>query len=78
DFTNRYLNIPKSDAPSDLAPLSLDPPEHTPYRQALMGYFSIPAVRRLEGGVDPGAELPQPIQRQAHQLHEHRHGQDAA
>jgi cytochrome P450 len=48
DFTNRYLNIPKSDAPSDLAPLSLDPPEHTPYRQALMGYFSLPAVRRLD------------------------------
>lgn len=51
DFTNHYLNIPKSEAPSDLAPLSLDPPDHTPYRQALMGYFSLPAVRRLEGPV---------------------------
>ncbi len=48
DFSNRNLDIPKTETPSVLLPLTLDPPQHTPYRQALSQFFSAKAMHALE------------------------------
>lgn len=47
-FSNRNLQIPKSDTPAVMLPLTLDPPEHAPYRQILMQMFSAKAMHALE------------------------------
>jgi cytochrome P450 len=47
-FSNRNMQIPKTDNPAVMLPLTLDPPEHTPYRQILMQFFSAKAMKTLE------------------------------
>ncbi|MFG1192078.1 cytochrome P450 [Xanthobacter flavus] len=48
-FSSRELHIPKANSPYVMIPLSLDPPEHTPYRAVLMKHFGIGSVRDMEG-----------------------------
>ena len=55
-FSNRNLQIPKSDEPAVMLPLSLDPPEHAPYRQILMQMFSAKAMHALEPHIRDWAE----------------------
>jgi len=47
-FSNRNLEIPKTDHPPALLPLTLDPPDHAPYRQVLAQFFSAKAMHALE------------------------------
>lgn len=47
-FSVREMQIPRVPNPPMFIPLSLDPPDHTAYRQALMPAFSPKAVRALE------------------------------
>lgn len=47
-FSNRELDIPKSNSPYVMIPLNLDPPEHTRYRAVLMRYFGAAPVRDME------------------------------
>lgn len=48
NFSNRNLQIPKTETPAVMLPLTLDPPEHAPYRQILMQMFSAKAMHALE------------------------------
>lgn len=47
-FSVREMQIPRVPNPPKFIPLSLDPPDNLPYRQALMPAFSPKAVRALE------------------------------
>lgn len=47
-FSNRELDIPASNSPNVMIPLNLDPPDHTPYRIALMAHFDGKAIRAME------------------------------
>lgn len=47
-FSAREMQIPRVPNPPRFIPLSLDPPENTPYRQVLMPRFSPKAIRELE------------------------------
>lgn len=47
-FSVREMQIPRVPEPPVFLPLSLDPPENVPYRQALMPRFSPKAVKELE------------------------------
>lgn len=47
-FSNRELDIPKSNSPHVMIPLNLDPPEHTRYRAVLMRYFGAAPIRNME------------------------------
>ncbi len=47
-FSSRELFIPKSPEPLSFIPLSLDPPEHIPYRAALMRFFGPKYIREME------------------------------
>jgi len=47
-FSNRELVIPKSNSPTLMIPLNLDPPDHTPYRNALIRHFDRRFVVSLE------------------------------
>ena len=47
-FSARQLTVPKSAAQQKLIPLSLDPPEHTPYRQILMRFFAPKTIAAME------------------------------
>jgi cytochrome P450 len=47
-FSAREMQIPRVPNPPKFLPLSLDPPDNIPYRQALMPAFSPKAVRGLE------------------------------
>ena len=47
-FSNSEMDVPKTGAKYRMIPLNLDPPEHAPYRAALMQYFSPKAVAALE------------------------------
>lgn len=55
-FSNRNIQIPKTETPAVMLPLSLDPPEHTPYRQLLMQMFSAKAMHALEPHIRDWAE----------------------
>jgi cytochrome P450 len=50
-FSVREMQIPRIEHPPKFIPLSLDPPENLPYRQALMPVFSPKAIRDLEGKI---------------------------
>ncbi len=50
-FSSRNQEIPKTEHNMQLLPLTLDPPEHTPYRQILMQIFAPSAMVALEGHV---------------------------
>lgn len=56
NFSNRNLQIPRSDEPAVMLPLTLDPPEHAPYRQILMQMFSAKAMHALEPHIRDWAE----------------------
>ncbi len=47
-FSVREMQIPRVENPPVFIPLSLDPPQSTPYRHALMPYFTQRAVDALE------------------------------
>jgi len=47
-FSNRELDIPKSNSPNVMIPLNLDPPDHTKYRVVLMRYFDKKTVGEME------------------------------
>tara|TARA_R110001606_G_scaffold343033_1_gene491581 strand:+ start:247 stop:1455 length:1209 start_codon:yes stop_codon:yes gene_type:complete len=47
-FSVREMQIPRVENPPVFIPLSLDPPKSTPYRHALMPYFTQRAVEELE------------------------------
>jgi cytochrome P450 len=47
-FSVREMQIPRVENPPVFIPLSLDPPRSTPYRHALMPYFTERAVDELE------------------------------
>lgn len=47
-FSSNQLTVPKSGGQPTLIPLTLDPPEHTPYRMILMKHFSSKRVNALE------------------------------
>lgn len=55
-FSNRELEIPKTQSPFQAIPINLDPPEHTPYRKMLMRYFTPRMVSDLEGQMQHWAE----------------------
>ena len=55
-FSNRNLQIPKADQTFVMLPLTLDPPEHAPYRQILMQQFSAKAMHALEPHIRDWAE----------------------
>lgn len=47
-FSNRELDIPKSNSPNVMIPLNLDPPEHLGYRMALMRHFDRKSITAME------------------------------
>ncbi len=47
-FSVREMQIPRVENPPVFIPLSLDPPQSVPYRQALMPHFTLNAVQALE------------------------------
>lgn len=49
NFSNREIEIPKTQSPFVAIPINLDPPEHTPYRKMLMRHFTPRMVSALEG-----------------------------
>ncbi|MDR6529828.1 cytochrome P450 [Caulobacter rhizosphaerae] len=55
-FSNRNMQIPKSDQTFVMLPLTLDPPEHAPYRQILMQQFSAKAMHAVEPHIRDWAE----------------------
>jgi cytochrome P450 len=50
-FSAQYTTVPRLPGQMRLIPLNLDPPEHTPYRQVLMRYFSRQPVQAMEDRV---------------------------
>jgi cytochrome P450 len=55
-FSNRNMQIPKAEQTFVMLPLTLDPPEHAPYRQILMQQFSAKAMHALEPHIRDWAE----------------------
>ena len=47
-FSNTEMDIPKMGNQYVMIPLNLDPPDHTPYRAILMGYFGPKVVQQME------------------------------
>ena len=56
NFSNREIEIPKTESPFQAIPINLDPPEHTPYRKMLMRHFTPRMVAALEGQMQHWAE----------------------
>lgn len=50
-FSSAQLGVPKSAQQSTLIPLTLDPPQHTPYRRILMQYFAPKCISRMEDDI---------------------------
>jgi len=50
-FSSRNQEIPRTGQNTQMGPLTLDPPEHTPYRQILMQIFAPSAMVELEDHV---------------------------
>ncbi|WP_404478632.1 cytochrome P450 [Novosphingobium sp. BL-52-GroH] len=46
-FSSRYVTFPRSDFSPRMIPLTLDPPEHLPYRKLLQPFFDDQAVRAM-------------------------------
>ncbi|WP_421851789.1 cytochrome P450 [Novosphingobium sp.] len=46
-FSSAQLGVPKTATQSRLIPLSLDPPQHTPYRRILMQHFAPKRISRM-------------------------------
>lgn len=47
-FSHRQLLLPPAPTPMRLIPITLDPPEHTPYRRIIMQLFAPSELNRLE------------------------------
>lgn len=47
-FSNRMVEVPKSQTPYVMIPLNLDPPDHLPFRMAVMRHFDQKKIRSLE------------------------------
>ena len=56
-FSSAQLGVPKSAQQSTLIPLTLDPPQHTPYRRILMQYFAPKRISQMESDVRKRAIL---------------------
>jgi|TARA_Y100000296_G_scaffold85710_1_gene122517 cytochrome P450 len=56
NFSNKEIEIPKTQSPFVAIPINLDPPEHTPYRKMLMRHFTPRMVHGLEGAMQDWAE----------------------
>ncbi len=56
NFSNKEIEIPKTESPFMAIPINLDPPEHTPYRKMLMRHFTPRKVSDLEGMMQGWAE----------------------
>ncbi len=56
NFSNREIEVPKTESPFVALPINLDPPEHTPYRKMLMRHFTPRMVSSLEGQMRYWAE----------------------
>ena len=56
NFSNKEIEIPKTESPFVAIPINLDPPEHTPYRKMLMRHFEPRMVAGLEGKMQEWAE----------------------
>ena len=50
-FSSAQLVVPRTAQQSPLIPLTLDPPEHTPYRRILMQYFAPKRIAQMEGDI---------------------------
>lgn len=55
-FSNKELEIPKTESPFVAIPINLDPPEHTPYRKMLMKHFTPREIAKLEGAMQHWSE----------------------
>lgn len=56
NFSAREQQIPRLESPPTFIPLSMDPPENIPYRQALMPIFAPKSVRAMEDKIRFWAE----------------------
>lgn len=56
NFSNKEIEIPKTESPFVAIPINLDPPEHTPYRKMLMRHFTPRMVNALEGKMQEWAQ----------------------
>jgi cytochrome P450 len=56
NFSNREIEIPKTESPFVAIPINLDPPEHTPYRRMLMKHFTPRVIARLEDAMQEWSE----------------------
>ncbi len=56
NFSNKEIEIPKTESPFVAIPINLDPPEHTPYRKMLMKHFTPRMVAALDGSMQQWAE----------------------
>ena len=50
-FSSSQLGVPKTEGRQALIPLSLDPPEHTPYRRILMKHFAPKTITQMEDDI---------------------------
>jgi cytochrome P450 len=50
-FSSAQITVPRSAHQQQLIPLTLDPPEHTPYRKILMQFFGPKAVGVMEADI---------------------------
>lgn len=48
DFSNKEIEVPKTESPIKAIPINLDPPEHTPYRKMLMKHFTPKMIATIE------------------------------
>ena len=56
-FSSTQLGVPKTGQQSTLIPLTLDPPQHTPYRRILMQYFAPKLISQMEDDIRKRAFL---------------------
>ncbi|QYU69003.1 cytochrome P450 [Leptolyngbya sp. 15MV] len=56
-FSNREIEIPKTESPFVALPINLDPPEHTPYRKMLQRHFTPRMVAEQTGQMQKWADL---------------------
>ena len=56
-FSSSRLGVPKTAQQSTLIPLTLDPPQHTPFRRILMQYFAPKIISRMESDIRKRAIL---------------------
>lgn len=55
-FSNRELEVPKTESPFVALPINLDPPEHTPYRKMLQRHFTPRMIAEQTGQMQQWAD----------------------